>query len=419
MLVDFTVRNYRSIRDEQRLSLVATSSSDKEETQIFDSGAPGVDRLLRSAVIYGANAAGKSNFLRGLGAMKTMVVTSSGRQVGDTLPIEPFLLDGSSGAETTFEVVMIVDRVKYQYGFSANSSEVVEEWLYAFPEKRAQKWFHRDRSVDPIGWFGSHLKGSKQSWAAACRPNALLLATAVQLNSEQLRPIYEWFKEKLQLVLGTGELSESFTAKLMADQAQRARLSKLLRAFDTGIEDMRLEQTTPSEEWLAAMRKVIPEAMQEDLLEHAQRTVRFRHSSKTGSEIWLDLDDESQGTQKLFAYAGPILDVIDNGLVLVIDEMNNSLHPLIVRKIVEMFHDPRLNSKNAQLLFASHATSVLSSDLFRRDQVWFVEKDASGSSALYPLTDFSPRKDASLAKGYLQGKFGAIPYLGSDLLYGT
>ena len=419
MLVDFTVRNYRSIREEQRLSLVATAGVMKEEGQVFDSGAPGVDRLLRSAVIYGANAAGKSNFLRGLGAMKTIVITSSGGQVGDALPIEPFLLDDTAKEPTTFEVVMIVDRVKYQYGFSATSEDVVEEWLYAFPEKRAQKWFHRERGVDPTSWFGSHLKGAKQSWASACRPNALLLSTAVQLNSEQLRPIFEWFREKLQLVLGTGELPDSFTARLLKDKSQNTRLSALLKAFDTGIVGIRLEEATPSEEWLENMRNLVPEQLQDVVLERAQSAVRFKHFSATGSETWFDLDDESQGTQKLFSYAGPILDVIDSGLILVIDEMNNSLHPLIVRRIVEMFNDPRLNLKNAQLIFASHATSILSTDLFRRDQIWFVEKDRSGGSSLYPLTDFSPRKDASLAKGYLQGKFGAIPYLESDLPYGS
>ena len=136
------------------------------------------------------------------------------------------------------------------------------------------------------------------------------------------------------------------------------------------------------------------------------------HKALDGREVLLSINDESGGTQQLFSLAGPLLDVLRRGLVLVIDELDTSLHPLLMRKLVQMFHDPAINSNNAQLIFSTHDTTILDSEIFRRDQIWFVEKDRTLQTRLYPLTDFSPRKDENFGRGYLQGRYGALAFIG-------
>ena len=420
MLVEFSVRNFRSLKDEQRLSMVATPIDDHETTHVFDSGVPGVDRLLRCAVLYGANAAGKSNLLKALDLVSDLVVLSAKEsQRGEPIKVSPFGAKNQSEA-STFEVVFVQDGVKYQFGFTANRNRIIEEWLYAFPEKRAQKWYYRKGTADSDVSdyeFGPSLRGPKQQWRSATRSNSLFLSTAVQLNAEQLVPVFEWFNEKLRVVLGKGDLSSNFSTGLVSMPERKKQLVSLLSNADIAIDDIEVIERPADEQFESLVKKVFPEGHQEAVLKEHRTAVRLKHKSG-GGDFWLEMDDESQGTQKLFAYAGPILDVLEKGYVLVVDEMNNSLHPLLVRRIVEAFNDPKVNRKNAQLIFASHGISILSTECFRRDQIWFVEKDSSAATHVYPLVDFSPRKDAVLSKGYLQGRFGAIPFLSQGLIDG-
>jgi hypothetical protein len=421
MLLQFSAANYRSIRDEQRLTLAAAASDELERSNVVDNPVPGVGRILRSAVIYGANAAGKSNLLRALDLMQDLVLDSAkDSQAGDVIPVVPFLLDESSAARpSTFEVVFIAAGTKYQYGFSATSRRIVSEWLYAYPEKRAQRWFFRslEESTGAETWeFGPHFKGGKIAWRDATRPNALFLSTAVQLNARQLMPVFDWFREKLRMVLGRGELAPTFSMNLVGSPDTKEKISALLRSADVGIEDVEVADVPVSDDVKQAVARVVPEQHRERVLKDAAKSARLRHSSPTGQEVWLDLEDESQGTQKLFAFAGPLVDVLGEGLVLVVDELNNSLHPLLVRHIIESFHSVDSNPHGAQIIFACHATSILTLDLFRRDQIWFAEKASDGSTKLYALSEFSPRRTSSIAKGYLQGRYGAIPFLGGSMI---
>lgn len=415
MLVEFSVTNFRSIRDRQLLSLVPTSIRDHASTHVLPVDAPGVEGLLRTAVIYGANAAGKSNFLRALEVMQDIVVLGS--KVDQRIPVTPFLLDESAESPTTFEVVFVSEGVKYQYGFSCTQSFVHEEWLFAFPEKRAQKWFYRKRvseadSSENYVWdFGPSLRGPKKSWAAATRDNALFLTTSVQLKAEILAPVHAWFRNKLRVVVGSGNIHDSYSKKVLGDAEYRAKLTGLLKAADSGIEDLELFDKQPPSAVLDLVAKGAPEDVREEVLSSLRRAVRVRHRTSSGGEIWIDLDDESDGTKKMFACAGPFIDVLENGRVLIIDELNNSLHPMLTKWVIDTFNSQVSSPHSAQMVFSTHATSVLSLDIFRRDQVWFAEKDERRATCIYPLTDFSPRKDVSLAKGYLQGRYGAVPFL--------
>jgi AAA15 family ATPase/GTPase len=418
MLVEFSVSNFRSIREEQKLSMVATSSNELEQTHVFASGAPGVDRLLRSAAIYGANAAGKSNLLKAMDFMGDMV-TRSARETewSSALRVTPF--GSNSNTPSVFEVVLVAAGVKYQFGFAVTHERVLEEWLYAFPDKRAQKWYHRKlnpNSQESEFEFGSFLKGPKQQWTSATRSNSLFLSTSIQLNAQQLEPVYEWFRMQLRVVLGSGGISERYSAQLVDSSEAKAKMLAFLNNADIAITDIESIVEPHSKEVEDLIKKVLPKQDAEEALKHENRKVRLRHALPSGENFWLELDEESQGTQRLFGYAGPLLDVLETGCVLVIDEVNNSLHPLLVKKIVQVFNDPATNKNNSQLIFACHATSVLTTDLLRRDQIWFAEKDRGGATHIYPLTDFSPRKTDSLARGYLQGRYGAVPFLSNGLL---
>lgn len=416
MLIEFSVANFRSIRDEQKFSLLPASDKEHRKTHVVEQAAPGVDGILRSAVLYGANAAGKSNLVLALDVMSDIVAESLDSDPAAKIKVEPFCLDESVDLPTKLEAVFVVDGVRFQYGFLATSERVVEEWLYAYPEKRAQEWFYRKLGENGYEWkFGSHFKGQKNLWSSSTRDNALFLSAAVQLNSEQLRPVYDFFRMNLRVNL-SGELRDNFSKELLGSVETKLKILNFLRKTGVEISDLDVRERTISEEEVAAVRRYLPEEQQEKYLNSGRREVFVQYQKAEGKPVWISLRDESKGTQKLFSFAGPILDVLENGYTFVVDELNNSLHPLLARRIVEIFHDPSSNNKGAQLILVTHASSMLDQDLFRRDQIWFAEKDAGFATKIYPLTDFSPRKDASLEKGYLQGRYGAIPFLSQELV---
>lgn len=415
MLIEFSVTNFLSLRDQQTLSLVKAKGSELQASNTFRVDTINQLHLLRSAAIYGPNAGGKSNFLTALRSMKEIVVTSAkGQQRGDKLPVTPFLLSQVTGQEPTeFEVTFIVDRVRYQYGFTCTAERVHEEWLFAYPKGRAQAWFQRawNAKDKTYRWsFSQFLSGEKQLWQKSTRGNALFLSTAVQLNSDQLEPIFDWFSQRLHLT-GVEDWHGGFSATL-CEGNQKSQVMDFLKAADLGIEDIAVKRepitsnTFPDD---------MPEAVKTDLLaklkgqEHQK--VRTFHKTAEGNTIAFDFADESQGTQKLFAFAGPWLDSLAKGNVLFIDELHDNLHPNLVRFLVGLFHSKETNPHNAQLVFTTHETSILDQKVFRRDQIWFCEKDAGQATTLYPLTDFSPRKGReNLELAYLSGRYGALPY---------
>ena len=414
MLIQFTAENYRSIKDEATLSLVAGSGKEHRERNVFVPAMRGGRRtvsLLRSAAVYGANAAGKTNLIRALHAMRKIVVRSS--QVDEELPVTPFLLDAKCGGlPTHFEVECVADGVRYQYGFSATKDAVVAEWLYAWPHGRPQLWFNRDRAEDgaPTFEFGGKLLGDREVWRRATRGNALFLSTAAALNSEQLRPLYDWFKMRLHVVIGAWDPSLSIE---WAQSKRKATVVQFLKAADLAVSDLRLLEKELTAEMFDGLPFALREAMREELVGTNVHEVHIVHQNADGRPVELDLDVESDGTQKMFALAGPWADTLENGNVVVVDELHDNLHPMLVRHLVERFHSVTLNS-DAQLVFSTHDTSILSQDVFRRDQIWFCERNGRQETRLIPLSDFSPRKGIeNLERSYLAGRYGAVPYLRS------
>ncbi|QNF10901.1 AAA family ATPase [Klebsiella variicola] len=415
MLIEFNVENYLSIKNKQTLSLIASKSNELSENVFKTEGTMNLN-VLKSAVIYGANAAGKSNLLLAVRAMMELVLQSaSNLQVGEKIEVYPFKLDSESIAKPSeFEVVFIAEGIRYQFGFSATEDQIIDEWLYAYPKGRPQKWYYRSWDVErqDYDWdIGSSLMGEKQVWQRSTRNNALFLSTAVQLNSEQLKPVFNWFKKTLRLSSISG-WGSTYSAKRCADE-NKSDILNFLKAADIGIDDV-----------LVKKEKFNPEDLPSDMPEDIKKIVISNmkdkdvfdittvHYNERGEAVNFSLEEESHGTQKLFSLAGPWLDSLENGYVLLIDELHDTLHPKLVEFLVELFNSPITNKKGAQLIFSTHETSILNQSVFRRDQVWFCEKNESGETHLYPLTDFSPRKGReNLESAYLDGRYGALPFI--------
>lgn len=416
MLIQFNVANYRSIRESQALSMVAAKDSSHQVTNCMQAETPGLHQLVRTAVLYGANASGKSNLISALAFMKSMVETSAiSIREGQALNISPFRFDPKTATESTeLEITMIEDGVRYQYGFEVNSTRVTREWLFACVKRKPQLWFERkyDSKKDKDIWnFGTHLAGGKQRqlWSESTRGNALFLSTAVNLNSEQLRPIFNWFVNKLIIIESNVFPHPFYTMECIKNELNKPKIIELLQAADLGITDVQIKMQKGQQ---VQVRLESGTAAIENRQETEIPSATFFHQDKNNNPVGFAFAEESHGTQKLFAYAGPILDVLRDGKILVVDELDSSLHQKMVRFLISLIQNADLNKSNAQMIFTTHNTSLLDNDLFRRDQIWFIEKDQEQASHLYPLTDFSPRKGEALEKGYLLGRYGALPFFG-------
>jgi hypothetical protein len=417
LLIQFRVENHRSLRDEQILSLTATNVSDKADAYVLRLDGLG-EAMVPVAAIYGANASGKSNVLGALGFMRGAVLDSQRRWEVEDVPQQPFLLSSKAREPSLYEVDIVVDGVRYRYGFQLSASRVEEEWLFAWPRERKAMWFERDGDRFE---FGKTLHGENEAIRSLTRPNSLFLSAAAQNNHAALSPIFRYFAAwRFALVRRTGlfpraNISPALAQRLgeQGETVDRAAIIQLLQGADTGILDVRVE---------------VPENAQGELEICGESTVMvprrmlrppavfFRHRTTENEYGWLPLALESGGTVALLEIAPHVIDTLRAGGLLCVDELEASLHPALALHVVKMFNDPKHNPKHAQLVFATHDTNLLGSVVgepaLRRDQVWFTEKDQDGATHLYPLTDFHPRKEENLERGYLQGRYGAIPFLG-------
>ena len=419
MLVEFRVGNYRSFREEQTLSLVASKDAELVGGNCVDKGKL---RLLKAVGIYGPNASGKSNFIKALDVMKTIILDSADYQPGRRLPVQPFLFDNETRKKpSTFEVTFYHEEVRYQYGFSATSECIHDEWLLAYPKGRAQTWYERTLNKDD--WqFGSFLKGEREKLKDKTRDNVLFLSVGTQWNNKQLTTVYEWFREKLR-VMPAGTSWAPVTAKMLMDveveggEKAREALYRLIEWFlqeaDLGIYGLKVKKAKISEpKFLMEM----PEGYRDVFLKYFEKRpavkVEMLHKDvKAGKEVFLPIQEESDGTKRFFELSGPWLQAVAIGMTVFIDELEASLHPLLTRELIKFIQNPEHPRTGAQLIFATHDTTLLDPELFRRDQIWFTEKDKHGSTRLYSMLDYKPRKGEAMQRGYLAGRYGAIPII--------
>ncbi len=418
MLIEFNVTNFRSIQERQTLSLAATNIKESSE-HIFSAEGDKTHSLLRSCAIYGANASGKSNVAMALLVMEKIIIGSAQTQHGENLPLTPFLLNSKTANKPSeFEVHFITGGVRYQYGFSATREKIHREWLIAYPQGRMQRWFERTLSKGSYQWeFGSKFVGRKKVWQEATRDNALFLSTAVQLNSQQLKPVYDWFAKTITSMgfeHGTpANIYAPFTAEMCEKGEKYKKLvMNFLAAAEIGIDDIKIEKEAFDASKIPNnLPKNIRDSIIKDMQGEKIKKIKTVHRNEKGETVDFSFEEESNGSQRFFALAGPWIDILEKGRILVIDELSQYLHTNLVKHLIDLFNDPERNKNNAQLIFTTHETALLSRAVFRRDQIWFCEKN-DNATELYSLNDFKIGRDGNdnnREAKYLAGAYGAIP----------
>ena len=427
MLVEFRVKNFRSFRNEQVLSLVANSDKTLNEN-CFEIGKL---RLLKSVGIYGANASGKSNLIKALNTMQELVSDSADFKPGKDLPNKAFLLDDNSQKEpSSFEVTFFHNGIRYQYGFTVTSKRFQEEWLTAYPKGAAQAWYSRcfNEKTGYYDWkYSNFLKGEKARLADKTRENALFLSVGAQWNNKQLTTVYEWFKDNLRIVPPKDHF-KPVTAEMLLDveKEKDAReelyefVTNALQDADLGIQGVNVEKVKFDRKQINFPDEILPEIREKILKrlekERPLKVETIHRNVDSGEDVRMSLEDESDGTQRFFQLLGPWLETVLNGYTVFVDELEASLHPLLTRELVKFIQSPNSNKTGAQLIFSTHDTTLLDPELFRRDQIWFTEKDKDGATNLYSTSDYKerrPRKGEAMQRGYLSGRYGAIPILES------
>lgn len=439
MLVQFSVQNYKSFRDEAKLSLLA-SGYDKDpltEANLIAGELTGPVRLLRTAAIYGANAAGKSKLVEAMHIMRLFILRSAA-STGQKIPVVPFRLNPDTDqAPSEFELVFLHEGDLFRYGFAATADHVVAEWLFYRPDLVRPKTkeieiFYRDGQTFDAVHPRQFKIGARLIKDGMIRPDALLLSVAAQFNEVLAQRVFGWLG-RFNIISGLQEEGyEGFTVSKVMHPTGKGAIMGFLREADLGITDVRVRAIEHESDLPGNLPTELRERLTAALTEKdglifggAKAVHRVYDSSgnRTGV-LEFDMEDEASGTQKYFALSGPILETLQQGDVLVIDELESKLHPNLVQKIVGLFHSPVTNPRHAQLIFNTHDSNLMTAEgpsgvaaptpLLRRDQIWFVKKDRYGASSLYSLAGFKTdqvRKSDDFREKYLQGRYGAVPYL--------
>jgi AAA15 family ATPase/GTPase len=422
MLLRFGVTNDMSIHHPQELSLVAAPLKD-DDAGLIPLPSPSTTRLVPAAVIYGANASGKSNVIKAMRHFQSAILNSHRSSVpGKGIQRSPFRLAADAHTlPTQFDVDVVIDGVRYHYGFSANSKEYLAEWLYSFPSGRKQMLFDRQQQDFT---FGRALKGRNRVIADLTRDNSLFLSAAAQNGHDELLAIWKYFQD--------WDFDENVKPNAFDVHVQFAnreidkRVGAFLKKIGTGINDINIISLNYSNDDVIKIHK-LTEAMIDisgeqknhdvvkflsEITTKGSREIVFERLTTEGDSVQFSIANESDGTQRLFVLLHSIFHALDTGSLLVVDEIDASLHTKAAEAILALFNDRDTNPHGAQLITTTHDTNLLRTPGLRRDQIWFTEKDAGGATHLYPLSDFRTRTDDNFEKGYLQGRYGAIPFAG-------
>lgn len=424
MIISFSVKNFLSFKEEQLFQMTAAPIREKfesfaENKFVYD----GKMELLKSAVLYGANASGKSNFIRSLNFLRNFILTSANLNPERNITQIPFFLNTKTRtAPSEFEITFLCGSNIFRYGFIISKEAVLEEWLYR-KEKRETMVFDRDEKGITIPRKYEILNELKIK--NMVRPNALLLSVAAQFNDKTAIDLMKWFSN-LNVISGLNdELYSLFTIKLLEKPKAKDIIIALLKTADPGIEDLNI--IDKEDDNISFVIKK-PETNLQEIIKGRMLILNsikpvLNDAGEIETHVEYPFEDfEAEGTKKFFHMLGPIMDTLENGKILVIDELETKLHPLLTRKIVKLFNSNRTNPHNAQLIFATHDINLLDAKIFRRDQIWFTEKMGDGSTRLFSLLDFkkgkTPRNDEKISKNYAYGKYGAVPYTGDlDILF--
>jgi uncharacterized protein len=418
LLLGFRVENYRSIRESQMITLTRSA---RNEDPDFDR--PDVAPAL---AIFGPNASGKSNLLSALRLMFRLVENSATNDRG--LPFEPFLLAAQAAPVTTFEIDFVADGVRHSYEFSYDGTRFHTEKLFSWPKGRQRVLFVRDSNDEDEYYFGDSLTGINQALAKATRSNALFLSTASLLNHETLAPLHQRFVDLITFV-GTEPISNLLDDTLEAIQNNPPLLNRvagLVRRADLGVLDIEIEEDEEAQRMKESARKMFesfkaaPQGFEVEFVSGERTLVpRLRHQGDNGG-VTLPFGAESLGTRNFIALLGPVLKRLSTGGVLVVDEMDTSLHSRLVNELVRLFQKRASNSKQAQLVLSTHDVTVMMNsgdyDVLDRDQIWFTSKDEHGATKVKALASFTVRNSEAFSRAYLMDRFGALPRIRRDSL---
>ena len=414
MLKKFSVGNFLSFEDINTLSLEAKKSEKEHQDFSFKRGK---EHLLKSSVIYGPNASGKSNLIKAFSFFRAFTLNPPTQSIeGKKIGVEPFLLrDGQENKPSHFEIEFIDGDEQYTYGFEVSRERIETEWLTKNPNK--VNLFNRKKQKFTIG---SSLKRITSKEQESTRENVLFISMLAVFNHEIAEKILSKIRN-IEILSGLkrGETLDYSIQQFLEDPEQRKAMMELMVEADFGIGDINLQQKQVSpEEFIRSMppqfRDLLLPGNQSKNFLHRQIQTIHKRFDKDGKEVGtasFDFFKESDGTQQMFCLTGPFLNTLKEGKVLIIDELDSSLHPLLCQFITKLFHSKEKNSKNAQLVFSTNDISMLDKDFFRRDQIWFTEKDKIGASSLFSLHELGERKEVSFSKRYLEGRYGALPYI--------
>lgn len=439
MLLRFGVGNHRSIKAYQELLFTATTLKDREEglLEVFTEPTP-TDasstskslRLVPVVAIYGANAAGKSTLINAFEFFISLIRSShESTSSREGTPYAPFLLDNESRSlPSRYDADFIINDTRYHYGFTLDGKRVTSEWLYSFAlaAKRQTRvvLYHRDADIEPEFNFGKSLKGENKQISRLTRQNSLFLSAAAQNAHPHLSEIYEFIQKQITSRVdtkkGVERLSEQLMTYFTAESNSNSEAMRFLKAADIGISGIDFKRTALEEKdalFISDMEALLSRHLdikkEEIEISKEKITTELLHMGSNEQTYPIKLRQESAGTLALLQMLGPIFHKLKHGGLVIIDELNSTLHPLISQELIRLFSFKTTNPGRAQLIFSTHDTNLLSGGLLRRDQIWFAEKDRAGATHIYPMSDIQVRANDNLERGYLTGRFGAIPFIGA------
>ena len=421
MLVSFSVKNFRSFSEEQTFSMVASVGAKRKKEISFSTDNSFAPHLLRTACLFGPNGSGKSSLVYAVKFFRDFVVSSAkDTQEGEKINVTAFQFDSQyRGMPSEFEAIFIHQGDLYQYGFAVDQDRVWGEWLFCKPSEQDTKMrrlFQREFDSESSTYFWriskKYVKGEKQLWKNATRNNALFLSTAVQLKSTTLKNIFDWIHGQLRIIPSSDRLSPELTTQQYLKKGLESKILELMHAVDIKIvsikcdeQELRLGHVFSTNMITASSQNDVSKR----ILGSKLVEITCIHEDANGERVGLDFAEESGGTKVIFSLAGPWLEALDNGYTLIVDELHNSLHPHTLKFLVQLFHNPQINSNNAQLIFTSHETSVMAKGFMHQDQIWILEKGEVENSTLIPLSDFKVRDTSTFQRSYLDGRYGGVP----------
>lgn len=402
MILEFSVTNFLSFKNKVTFSMMANSNKGLDDNYVLIDSR----KVLKTAAIYGANASGKSNLFRILTLVIFMLKSSNNMDINAKLPIIPFKLDDEDNkTPSTFEIRFITDNIRYVYGFIADETQIYDEYLYYYPNGREAKIFDRTNGNEYS--FSQSDERMLSEVASKTTANKFFLATATNWNYEKTKPVYDFLTTKVDVCTNVEEL-KSIAFEMYEEGKNNLKQFALefLKKADINIEDYQISKVDIPQEFLAN----IPDFIFKTLKEKSKiYQVMFKHK---GSSKFLSIDEESLGTQIIFTLIPFLAEALNSKKILIMDELDRSMHSFLVEYIVEIFNNHKVNKNGSQLIFNTHDTNLLDLNILRRDQIWFIEKDNdTGISDLYSLCDFSVRKQENVGKGYMLGRYGAVPFI--------